>query len=216
MRNRTHAVVAAAVLLLALAPAAHAQSSGNFAGTVNNTQCTIGSGGGLLSPSPTPRTFTLGAATITTPTSSKVDLLIGLSAVTGLFTNTMTNAGIANPKIRVGVTVTGTAGQVEPMGMITFDERYQQLTTTTGTPLLCVANGGGSTQCNVNLLLSTLSAKHFNFFVKGVGGGTHSVVVQWDLLCRQSNGSDGPCPVDNTADACVGPATLTVQQVRSF
>ncbi len=60
--------------------------------------------------------------------------------------------------------------------------------------------------CSFELLQTTLSAHSFDYVVP-VGNGVHKVFMTWKLL--------GPTVTGTTA-ACVGPAEVTVQQVKNF
>jgi len=62
--------------------------------------------------------------------------------------------------------------------------------------------------CNLDLILSTLSAHSFNFVVS-VPGGQHTVKAVWKLTGVNTSGSA------NVA-ACTGPGTLTVTQTKVF
>jgi len=72
---------------------------------------------------------------------------------------------------------------------------------------------GGSCQgipnaCNLDLILSTLSAHSFNFVVS-VPGGQHTVKAVWKLNGVNTSGSA-------SVAACTGPGTLTVTQTKVF
>jgi len=62
--------------------------------------------------------------------------------------------------------------------------------------------------CCIQLILSTLSAHSFDFVVGDVGGGDHTLTVQWEFELSSA--------APNDATACVGPGVLTVQQVKTF
>jgi hypothetical protein len=72
---------------------------------------------------------------------------------------------------------------------------------------LCQAPAPG---CNFEILLTTLSAHSFDFVVPMPGNGTHNVAVVWSEIGTSRNTSNG-----STA-SCVGPAEVTVQQVKNF
>jgi hypothetical protein len=63
--------------------------------------------------------------------------------------------------------------------------------------------------CNIELILSTLSAHSFDFLVKMPGQGDHTVVATWSMV--DANATTGA----NEA-ACVGPGVLTVTQYKLF
>jgi hypothetical protein len=70
---------------------------------------------------------------------------------------------------------------------------------------LCQAPAPG---CNFEILLTTLSAHSFDFVVP-VGNGYHNVVMTWQKIGKGSTAGASTL-------ACVGPVTLTVQQVKNF
>src|SRR2546428_306098 len=55
------------------------------------------------------------------------------------------------------------------------------------------------------LVESSLSAHSFNFYVSNLTPGTHTVGVSWDVIGGRAG-----------EGVCVGPGTLTVQQVKNF
>jgi hypothetical protein len=55
------------------------------------------------------------------------------------------------------------------------------------------------------MVQSTLSAHSFNFYVSNLTPGTHTITVAWDII----GGGNGE-------GTCVGPGTLTVEQVKNF
>jgi hypothetical protein len=55
------------------------------------------------------------------------------------------------------------------------------------------------------LVESTLSAHSFNFYISDLAPGTHTIGVSWDII----GGTSGEA-------TCVGPGTLTVQQVKNL
>ena len=231
------------------APAAFAQSSGNFNATVAETQCELNAGNGQLSGG---LTGSLLQTTITTPNGSGTTLLITPSFVTGLFTDTQVNKQQqqSNETAAVQVFVTLDGKPVPPATSgapgITYDERFQQLSsnvfnqlvgggtfcsftttvsltsispTVTTTTTLTV----GTVSCSIDLILSTLSAHSFNFVISPEGG-SHSLDVAWAFACGNNLSSGGSLAASNcsttfapnTAAACIGPGTVTVQQVKNF
>jgi hypothetical protein len=107
----------------------------------------------------------------------------------------------------VTVTVDGKPAQPEvtagsPAGVtgVVYDQRFQQLSVSN---IQCSAG----TSCDISFLLSTMSAHSFNFFYPQVVQGTHTVNVYATLI--------NP-PATSSASACVGPATLTALQVKTF
>jgi hypothetical protein len=72
---------------------------------------------------------------------------------------------------------------------------------------LCQAPAPG---CNFQVLLTTLSAHSFDFVVPMPGNGTHNVAVVWSEVGSNKNTTNG------STMSCVGPAEITVQQVKNF
>lgn len=72
---------------------------------------------------------------------------------------------------------------------------------------LCQAPAPG---CNFEILLTTLSARSFDFVVPMPGNGTHNVAVMWSEIGTTKSTTGG------TTASCVGPAEVTVQQVKNF
>ena len=64
--------------------------------------------------------------------------------------------------------------------------------------------------CSFDMLLTTLSAHSYDYVVPNMTNGTHNVVMQWGMIGTNNNTTGG-----NT-EACVGPVSLTVQQVKNF
>lgn len=201
-----------------------AQSSGNFTARVQTTQCTINTVGGL------PNSGGLDnhgggqllSTTIKTPNSQFTTLLIRPSLVTGLFNNTQVTGAMESSanSAAVKVTVTLDGQPVAPATTATpsiiYDQRFQQLSSNVFDSISgCSANNN----CNIDLIESTLAAHSFDFVAPNVGGGTHTLVVSWSFECTGNDGTSTPCTMaytTNTAGACAGPGTVTVQQVKAF
>ena len=88
-----------------------------------------------------------------------------------------------------------------------YDERFQQLSTN----LFSVVTQCASTTtdlCNIDLIMSTLSAHSYNFIAQ-VPGGQHTVKATWSVVnaSASSNASIG---------ACLGPGNVTVTQYKVF
>ncbi|PYT12685.1 MAG: hypothetical protein DMG59_22735 [Acidobacteria bacterium] len=157
-------------------------------------------------------------------------------------TTTINNA-TADVGISVCVNVDATPAHpagipVSPSNCVVYDQRIQQVSNTLfGNLATCIpppasgacttdgdcasgstctnpsgGSGAGLCQapapgCSFELLQTTLSAHSFDFVVP-VSNGTHNVVLTWGLI--GSNSTNG------STDACVGPISLTVQQVKNF
>ncbi len=207
--------VAIVVTLFAAAPL-FAQSSGNFAASLNVAQCAVNDTTGALTGG---ITGTLLETTIKTPGSGSTALLIRPSMVTGLFTKTkitqyLTEAtAVAGVQVRVlidGDVVAPGSNYGKPAGAedgwVFYDKRFQQLSSNLFGQ---IENCGldSTTECYIQLVQSTLSAHSLDFVAGNVGVGDHTLKVEWRLQ-----------PSTETANekACVGPGVLTVEQVKTF
>ena len=205
------------LLLLAIAALALAQSSGNFTARVDTTKCLIDNTDGTLNGG---IGSTVMETTIKTPNSSQTALVIRPSLVSGLFTRTKvdetttTSTVWAGLQVRVlldgNVVAPGTpVGQAAGAGdgWVYFNKRWQQINQNfLGLIDACVVDA--TTNCSLELILSTLSMSSGDFVVGNVGGGTHTVKVEWRFEDSDTSGGN--------AAACVGPAVVTVTQVKTF
>jgi len=207
---------------------ASAQSSGNFAAKIDTAACVVNNSTGALSVG---NTVTVLDTTIKTPNSSQTALVIRPSLVTGLYTRTKTTAtdptatAVAGVRVRVlldGNIVAPGGGYGGPPtdldsdpnndGWVYYDKRFQLLSTNLWTAIVNPACDDPATldtteACFIELILSTLSAHSLDFVAPSVGGGTHTVKVEWQL---------DPSTATATEAACVGPGVLTVEQVKTF
>jgi hypothetical protein len=201
--KRLAAVLAVVVsIAMAGASAAFAQSSGSFSASFGSTSCAIDSSSGTLSGGIT----SLPPVTVKVSSGSGVALVITPSLLTGLYTSNKlsqtTTTSTENIGIQVQVTVDGSTATVVPelgsSGVI-YDQRFVQVQASFLNGLsTCYGNCFTITQ-------STLSAHAFNFYIWNLASGTHTVSVSWTILGGTNNEA-----------ACVGPGTLTVQQVKNF
>ncbi len=210
----------AALITLFIAAPLFAQSSGNFASQILTPQCKVNDGTGAITDG---ITGTLMQTTIKTNGSESTALLIRPSLVTGLFTKTKitqydTSAtAIAGVQVRVlldGKIVApgknfGFAPNDTPGGeggWVYYDKRFQQLSSNLfGQITTCGLDS--TTECFIDLVLSTLSAHSLDFVAGNVGVGDHTLQVQWKLTPSEANANES---------ACVGPGVLSVQQVKTF
>jgi hypothetical protein len=202
---------------------ARAQSSGNFAAQINQSQCVINTAGGqensgALSGGNGPLLET----SIKTPNSQFTTLLITPSLVTGLFTNTAVTQEMQSSAVSAAVVVKVTldGNPVAPASAtqpnVIYDQRFQQLAVKNW---MAFQSCSLANNCSIDLINSTLSAHSFNFVAPNVGGGTHDLKVEWSFVCTDNTGGNVPCTqvyTANTAGACAGPGTVTVQQVKAF
>lgn len=208
-------VVAFAIFM---ATSAFAESSGNFAAKVNTTKCLIDDSDGSLDGG---IGDTLLETTIRTPNSQFTALVIRPSLVTGLYTKTKVTETVtsdtawAGVKVRVlidgkvvapGTPVGEVAGPDD--GWVYYDKRWQQINQNFLGQIAACVDDPLIEECFLELILSTLSAHSMDFVVGDVGGGDHTLKVEW-----QFDDSDN---TNGNAAACVGPAVLTVTQVKTF
>ncbi len=135
-----------------------------------------------------------------------------------------------------GNVVPGKTGlPVSPSNCIVYDQRIQQVSNTLfgnlatcvsvpttiacstnadcpsgdvcGTAGVCMAPAPG---CSFDILLTTLSAHSYDYVVPNMTNGSHNVVMQWGMIGTNNN------TVGGNTEACVGPVSLTVQQVKNF
>ena len=212
--------LALAVCLSLMSGAVFAQSSGNFAAAIKKVKCQIETNGTL-----TGGTHGFLTTTIQTPNASSTALQIGASLGVGLYTNTQAtgkSSSTANTQVLVHVRMcpgivpeckANTTGAVEVApSPVVYEQRFQQLTTQLGNLVEgCLV---GCIPESVQLLLTTLSAHHFNFAAGNVGGGDHTVTLSWETT-NSTNPGNG---IGNTAtaDSCVGPGVVTLEQVKTF
>lgn len=211
----------ALAILLGLGSVVYAQSSGNFSARIATAQCVINDTTGELSGG---LTNTLLETTIKTPNSGQTALVIRPSLLTGLFTRTKVDnttalgsaTAIAGVRVRVlidgkvvapGTPVGAIAGDED--GWIYYDKRFQKLSSNIPSFLGadCNADPLIIEPCYIELILSTLNAGSFDFVVADVGGGDHTLKVEWELIPTAATANEA---------ACVGPGVLTVQQVKTF
>lgn len=203
---------------------AFAQSSGNFTAAISTPQCTIDNSSGALgggSPG-----GTLLTTTIKTSSGSGTTLLITPSLDTGLYTNTLVDPNMSSSTQTAGVVVTVTMdGQpvlpetgTDPF--VIYDKRFQELSTGIFAEIATCQGPMPSANCNIETVLSTLSAHSFNFVAPNLTQGSHTISVGWQFQCFGNNGAPESCDTTvfqpNTAGACVGPGTVTVTQTKVF
>ena len=217
-------MVFALAILLSIGSVAFAQSSGNFSATVNTTKCLIDDNDGSLTGG---IGTTILTTTIKTPESKFTALVIRPSLVSGLYTKTKvtdtlsTATAIAGLQVRVllddkvvapGTPVGATAAPADDKGWVYYDKRWQQINQNFLSILKKLAVNAGEITADyelyLELILSTLSAHSLDFVAGDIGGGTHTVKVEWMFDDSDATGGN--------AAACVGPAVVTVEQVKTF
>ena len=183
-----------------------AQSSGSFSASYGATQCAISNSDGTLSGGIAGNS--LPDVMVKVSSGSGVALVITPSLVTGLYTknkvSSTSTTSTQNVGLRVKVLVDNSTLNVVPEIISTsngviYDQRFIQVT---------AGFLSGLTTCLLDcfqMVQSTLSAHSFNFYVSNLTPGTHTIRVTWDL----AEGTSGE-------GTCVGPGTLTVEQVKNF
>jgi hypothetical protein len=234
---RKAAAIAAAVLIAC--GLGFGQSNGNFSAAGSGAACVINNSTGALSGGvPIGGNFSANISTNSAKGTTlliRPSLVTGLFTDTKISTSIPTAS--ADVGIQVCVTVDGSSAGVLPAPCVIYDQRFQELssqlfsqltecTTTTAcnltaTPaVLCPVNftcsatsGPGvclNNLCNLELILSTLSAHSFDFVVQPGFGKPHTVQATWNLVPGTSNTSGG------STMACAGPGVLTVTQTQVF
>ena len=191
-------------IALSNTPAVWAQSSGSFSASFAATQCSITATDGTLSGGIAENS--LPPVTVKVSSGSGVALVITPSLVTGLYTKNKLNStsytSTQNVGLRVKVMVDGsTAGVIPELGGdgVIYAQRFQQVTASFLNGLeTCVSD------C-FQIVQSTLSAHSFHFYIANLLPGTHTISVSWNIVGGQSG-----------EGACVGPGTVTVEQVKNF
>lgn len=165
------------------------------------------------------------STTIKTP--NKKDLLVGASFETGLYTQTQvkgkngsTDTATASATLEVRLLIDGSENVAYPYWVV-YDKRAQTLSATLGGVLQSCQdlNGDGvitvATECvvtdeDINLILETMAANHYNFVVANLSPGTHTVSVQVRIGTTADAGAGTA-----SAMAGVGRGSLTVEEVRA-
>lgn len=120
LKLRTSLMASAAIALVTAS--AYAASSGSFTAAVDNANCTIDSGTGVISPAGQSFPIAFNPVSVQVSSGSGTALVVTPSAVTGLFTdNKLTNTTSSSTQdvgIQVQVTVSPTNGTVVAPGAI--------------------------------------------------------------------------------------------------
>ncbi len=199
-------------LLLSLTMA-FAQSSGNFTANFSRTTCLMDNETGALSGG-------IGApfvweSQIKVPNGSGTSLIIRPSYVTGILTKTKLQTDTASATATAGIEVCvdldqGKINGSEDPVCVMYDKRFQQLSSNLFTTILrdCDLVTEGIQPCDLELTLSTLGARSFDFVGHDIPGGIRTVSVTVNFVDINKTGGD--------AAACVGPGTVTVTQTKVF
>ena len=204
MRKCIFLLVVLFVTALYNATAVLAQSSGSFSASYSATQCSLSASDGTLSGGI--NGHSLPDVMVKVSSGNGVALVITPSLVTGLYTknklSSTSTTSTQNVGLRVKVKVDGSTTNLVPeLGSdgVIYDQRFLQVTASFLSGLAtCISD------C-FQIVESTLSAHSFNFYVSNLTPGTHTISVSWDIV----GGGSGE-------GTCVGPGTLTVEQVKNF
>ena len=152
-------------------------------------------------------------------TSQQKDLVLGASLVTNLYTQTtVKSAGgtsdksTAEAELRVRALVDGAPALP---GVVVYDRRFQSLLAKFNG--ICTdLNGDGIVNYNecttpeeLELILDTSAAHHFNFILADVGVGDHNVLMQGCVKTTITSQAGSA-----TANATAGKGSFTVEEVR--
>jgi hypothetical protein len=201
------AVFGVAVLASGLA---FAQSSGNFSATGSGASCMINSTTGALSGGIGVTSFT---TYISTSGGQGVTLDIRPDLVTGLFTDTKISTTVPSATADVGIQVcvsvdgspiNGSPSPVKPAPCVTYDQRFQQISSQLFSQLLaCTASNTGScntgTACNL-AAVPALTCAAGQTCSSAVGPGTCSdpTLCSAGSTCTVATGTClGPNPLCN-------------------
>ena len=163
--------------------------------------------------------------TIKTP--NKKDLLVGASFETGLYTQTKvkgksgaSDSANANATLKIRLLIDGLETVAYPNEVV-YDYRSQTLNAVLGGVIESCQDTDGNgvidvgAECTVSdeeieLILDTMAAHHFNFVVRNLTAGEHTVEVQAMIETGGVSGNGS-----YSAWASVGRGSLTVEEVRA-
>jgi hypothetical protein len=161
-------------------------------------------------------------------TPNKKDLLIGVSLETLLTTRTRVKSKGGDKDtqaVRAGISITVLVDGLEAMpGKVVFDERVQEMTAIFGGIIESCTDGNGDgtitvadecvvTDEELELLLSTAGARHFNFMMADLEPGDHIIDVMADIIADPDYDGDG---TPGEAVALYGKRTLSVEEVAAI
>jgi len=227
-------------------PVVFAQSSGNFSATGSGASCVIDSTSGKLSGGTMVNSFT---TNISSSNGNGVTLDIRPSLVTGLFTDTKISTSVPSATADVGIQVCvsvdgspidGSPSPVKPAPCVTYDQRFQQITSQLFSQLTaCTALPLAGSVCTTDADCTSVGFPTCNNPTGGTGTG---ICVGPNPLCNfelilstlSAHSFDFVVPVgvgkphkivtswstigspSNNAVSCVGPGIVTVTQVKTF
>lgn len=235
----------AIAIAMLFAPLAFAQSNGNFSASGSSAACVIDATSGALSGGIAVNSFT---TNISTSNGNGVTLDVRPSFVTGLFTDTKISTSVSTATSDVGIQVCvsvdgspidGSPSPVKPAPCVTYDQRFQQVSSQLFSQLAaCTLTQSGSV-CTANTDCTDPNFPTCNNPTAAAGAG---VCVGPNPLCNfelvlstlSAHSFDFVVPVgigkphtivtswsttgspNAHAISCVGPGIVTVTQVKVF
>lgn len=220
MKGKFFTAAAASALLIGLAMAGPAHA-GKFSASTGP------SGTQVMSDSLNTAAVTqVGLAEIKMP--NKKDLLIGFSLETALTTRTLVRSKggkeADTQSVLAGVAVwVEVDGQIVAPGKVIYDQRMQELTALLGDTIdsctdanldgtITVADECTVTEAELELLLRSAGANHFNWIAPDLEPGYHTIAVYAELTTNDDVDND---TVPNEAVALFGKRTLSVEEVQA-
>lgn len=229
---------------------AFAQSSGNFSATGTGASCVIGAGGAFSGGTK----LTSFTANLSTGSGSGTTLDIRPSLVTGLFTDTKIDTTVSTASADIGIQVCvsvdgspidGSPTPVQPAACVTYDQRFQQISSQLFSQLSACVGTSSATACTVDADCSNVAGFPICNNPTGAPGaglcvsGPLNTLCNFDLILStlSAHSFDFVVPVSNakphtivaswsvigsgivgnSKDAsCVGPGILTVTQTKVF
>jgi len=209
-------VLIAAIAATTLCSATAFAASSKFSANVTGTLITTGDGG-------------TGDLIVPIKTANKSDLLVGVSLQSTVVTDTTAkgkngevSTSVAEGEVAVCLSVDDGAHTDLAPDCVVFEMRRQTLETKLSGVLTCTAtDAGGNVDFDdfcyvsddeyVRLLLETMSANHFNFVVRNLGPGDHTITATVAGTTSTNCSGNDVC----AADVAVGPGSITVEEVRA-
>jgi len=227
-----------------------AQSSGNFSATGTGASCVIGAGGAFSGGTK----LTSFTANLSTGSGSGTTLDIRPDLVTGLFTDTKISTSIPTASADIGIQVCvsvdgspidGSPSPVQPAACVTYDQRFQQISSQLFSQLSACVGTSSAAACTVDADCAGVAGFPICNNPTGASGaglcvsGPLNPLCNFDLILStlSAHSFDFVVPVSNgkphtivaswsvigagvkgssTVASCVGPGILTVTQTKVF
>lgn len=157
------------------------------------------------------------------------ELLVGVSLQSTLFTQNVVgakNGGKSKSIAEAGATVTLWVDG-DPFHSVTYNRRLVELSATLGGVIesctdgdldgtIDIANDCIVTDEEIDLLIETTSANHFNFIVPNLPSGEHDLAVTISPIINVDAEIDGGSYTISSAGVFLGSGSITVEQVRAI